>query len=245
MADDANLDLDVTTRHEAEGEVSVARIFVPMVRGYTRAAEPTLTVDCRSAEDLETEIERLKAELDRALEGARQQLGGAHPARRPSAEPAEEGAPAPPRARPRLGEGLLVRDVMTTPVETANRNDPLSRAEQLMSQGRFRHVVVLDEEDLVVGVLSRRDIFYGALGWSMGQGRLAHDRLLEATPVKDVMRTEVVTTRPDTPLAEAAGRMLERKIGCLPVVDADRLVGILTEGDFVTLLAPNDQPPSS
>ncbi|MEO6027095.1 MAG: CBS domain-containing protein [Candidatus Binatia bacterium] len=51
------------------------------------------------------------------------------------------------------------------------------------------------------------------------------------------MTTAVVSTTPGATLAEAAKTMLERKIGCLPVVDGGRLVGILTESDFVTLAA--------
>jgi len=55
--------------------------------------------------------------------------------------------------------------------------------------------------------------------------------------VKEVMTTDVITTRPDMALAEAAKTMLERKMGCLPVMDGGRLVGILTESDFVALVA--------
>ena len=49
------------------------------------------------------------------------------------------------------------------------------------------------------------------------------------------MTNEVLTTTPDTPLADAARQMLERKIGCLPVLEDSQLVGILTEADFVAL----------
>lgn len=52
---------------------------------------------------------------------------------------------------------------------------------------------------------------------------------------REVMSSEVVTTAPDATLVDAARLMMERKIGCLPVVDDGRLVGILTEGDFVAL----------
>jgi CBS domain-containing protein len=55
--------------------------------------------------------------------------------------------------------------------------------------------------------------------------------------VKEVMTTELVTTTPDTPLVEAARLMAHRKLGCLPVLEEGRLVGILTEGDFVLLAA--------
>jgi CBS domain-containing membrane protein len=49
------------------------------------------------------------------------------------------------------------------------------------------------------------------------------------------MRTEVVTVTPDERLADAARRMLEKKIGCLVVIDNEQIVGILTESDFVRL----------
>ena len=51
--------------------------------------------------------------------------------------------------------------------------------------------------------------------------------------IKDVMTTLVLTTTPETPLADAARMLIEHKIGCLPVLDGERLAGILTEGDFV------------
>lgn len=51
------------------------------------------------------------------------------------------------------------------------------------------------------------------------------------------MTTDVVTTTPDTPLREAARTMLERKIGCLVVVEGERVVGIIAESDFVKLVA--------
>jgi len=56
-------------------------------------------------------------------------------------------------------------------------------------------------------------------------------------PVKEVMAANLLTTTPDTPLSEAARLMAERKIGCLPVVEKDNLIGILTESDFVAHFA--------
>ena len=125
---------------------------------------------------------------------------------------------------------------MTADVKTLRRNDQLSAADELMKVGRFRHVVVLDDDDSVAGVLSQRSIFYGALAWSLGLGTFAHQKALESFAVKDVMETDVVMVYPDSALGEAATTMMERKIGCLPVVDAHRLVGILTEGDFLAML---------
>ena len=57
--------------------------------------------------------------------------------------------------------------------------------------------------------------------------------ILRRRRVGEIMVTEPETIEPDTPLAEAAEIMLENKIGCLPVTEGTRLVGILTEADFV------------
>jgi len=125
---------------------------------------------------------------------------------------------------------------MSAEVATVLRNDQLLIADDLMRLGRIRHTPVLDESTgEVVGVVSQRDLFRGALARSLGYGEHAQQKMLGMLRVKDVMTTDPVTVRPDAPLAEAARIMLERKIGCLPVVEAGKLVGILTESDFVRL----------
>lgn len=132
---------------------------------------------------------------------------------------------------------LRVRDVMSTDVTTIRRNDALSMADEVMKLGRVRHLPVVDDDDdkLVVGVVSQRDMFRGALAKALGYGAHAQDKVLGMLVVKEVMTDPAVTTTPDAPLVDAAARMLEAKIGCMPVVDGGRLVGILTEADFVRL----------
>jgi CBS domain-containing membrane protein len=85
--------------------------------------------------------------------------------------------------------------------------------------------------------VTQRDLFRDALAHALGYGKSAQRKILDTLAVKDVMATEVVTIRPDASLVYAARVLTERKIGCLPVVDDGRLVGILTEGDFVALIA--------
>jgi CBS domain-containing membrane protein len=122
-------------------------------------------------------------------------------------------------------------------VRTIDKNDSLANASRAMESGGFRHLVVVDGDNAIEGVLSHRDLFHGPLAWSLGQGRSAYEKLLEASRVKDAMHEDVETVEASTPLREAAALMLQRKIGCLPVVEADRLAGLLTEGDFVMLVA--------
>ena len=135
-----------------------------------------------------------------------------------------------------------VRDVMSREVKTLRRNDQLTLADDLMKQERIRHLPVLDDDgEAVVGILSQRDMFRGALAHALGYGETAQRRMLGLLVVKEVMTSQVVTVAPDALLSDAARTMVERKIGCLPVVDGGKLVGVLTESDFVALLARRER----
>jgi CBS domain-containing membrane protein len=134
-------------------------------------------------------------------------------------------------------ENLRVRDIMTAEVTTLQRNDKLTLADDIMRLGRIRHLPVLDENGQLAGIVTQRDLFRGALAKALGYGERAQRQLMDTLVVKEVMTSDVITTTPDTPLAEAARVLIEHKIGCLPVVEAGRLVGIITEEDFVALAA--------
>lgn len=135
-------------------------------------------------------------------------------------------------------EGLRVRDIMTQEVITLKRNETLTLADDIMQLGRIRHLPVLgDDGQQLVGIVSQRDLFRGALARALGYGQHAQRKVLDTLFVKEVMSSDVITTTPDTPLVEAARVLVERKIGCLPVVEDGRLVGIVTEGDFVAMVA--------
>jgi CBS domain-containing protein len=135
--------------------------------------------------------------------------------------------------------GLRVRDLMQREVATLQRNDKLTIADDVMRLGRIRHLPVVDEDsdEPVVGLVSQRDLFRGALTRAFGYGAVAQRKVMSSLVVKEVMSTPVTTTTPDASLRDAARVMLEKKIGCLPVVEGGKLVGILTESDFVALYA--------
>jgi len=101
-------------------------------------------------------------------------------------------------------ESLRVRDVMTPDVTTLQRNDKLTLADDIMRLGRIRHLPVLDEDGQLAGILTQRDLFRGALAKALGYGERAQRQLMDTLVVKEVMTAEVLTTTPDTPLAEAA-----------------------------------------
>lgn len=132
---------------------------------------------------------------------------------------------------------MKVRDLMSTEVQTVTRNDSAAVADERMQTHRIRHLPVLGEEGELAGILSRRDVFRTALKRTLGYGESAQDRLLGMLLVKEVMTNEVETVSPDAPIAEAARRMLDKKISALVVVEAGRIVGMLTESDFVRHVA--------
>jgi CBS domain-containing protein len=131
----------------------------------------------------------------------------------------------------------LVRDVMTSDVVTLDRNEKLAVADDVMRLGRIRHLPIVDEQGKLAGIVSQRDLFHSGLMKALGYGSHAQHNVLDMLVVKEAMRNEVVTTTPTTPLVQAAKLMLEKKIGCLVVMDGDEIAGILTESDFVKLVA--------
>jgi len=136
-----------------------------------------------------------------------------------------------------VGGKVRVRDLMSAEVTTLRRNDALSIADDVMRLGRIRHLPVVDDDGALVGIVSQRDLFRGALARALGYGRHAQQKLLGQLLVKEVMTNDPVTIAPDAPIAEAAQLMLRRKIGCLVVVEDGSIAGILTESDFVKRFA--------
>lgn len=130
-------------------------------------------------------------------------------------------------------EGLRVRNLMTVDPGTVQPDDALVVASQLMRLGRIRHLPVVDEAGNVVGILSDRDLAAGPYLRAAGIDFANESRLLDRIQVREVMAQRVASTAPDAPLEEAAKLMNLRKVSCLPVLDGEELVGILTERDFV------------
>jgi CBS domain-containing membrane protein len=241
ITEERSLDLDLDHAGRGDKAHPVARVAVVGTMGFTRdGADATISLDCESSAALEREVERLHAELDDALERGLQLLNGnarAAASRRATRKPRAAAADAPAPARPRLSVPWTVAELMTRTVKTVGANEPAAAAKQAMDAGGFRHLVVVGEDGEIEGVLSQRDLFFGPLAWSIGQGLAGYEKLLQAARVKDVMHTDVATVEPGSPLTEAAALLREKKVGCLPVVEGDRLVGLITEGDFVAWVA--------
>ena len=219
---------------------ALARIFVETAVSFLKRNGATvLSKSCKSEENLRAEVARLREELA-TLEEEGARLFAGLPREAPGEDQPTETAPVGSGEKPSLNIDPKVRvaECMSRPVTTVGRNQMLSEAAVLLDEGNFRHLVVLDDEELeVVGILSKRQIALSAIDWVMGHGTTAYERMIESTPVKEVMETKVISVSPEAPLSEAAAMLSTEKIGCLPVMEGDELVGILTEGDFVSLLS--------
>jgi CBS domain-containing membrane protein len=125
-----------------------------------------------------------------------------------------------------------VREIMTPVVETLSVGDTLATARRQLERGRIRHLPVIDGDERVIGLITHRKILEAWV--SHGHPNLEKPRdVARDVPVEMLMEKNVQTVTPETPAVRAAALLESHKFGCLPVVDAGRLVGIVTEADFV------------
>ena len=126
----------------------------------------------------------------------------------------------------------LVREIMATVVETLSLGDTLAVARRRMESGRIRHLPIVDGDERVVGLITHRRILEA---WVSHGHPDQEDPAVVArdVPIEMLMEKNVETVTPDTPAAQAAALLETRKFGCLPVTDEGKLVGIVTEADFM------------
>ncbi|MDR7480921.1 MAG: CBS domain-containing protein [Armatimonadota bacterium] len=130
---------------------------------------------------------------------------------------------------------MLVRDCMTPDPTTVAPQTSLGDALRVMRRQRIRHLPVM-ERDRLVGIVTWTDLMRASPSPASGLAAWEIPELLAQAPVRDVMTEHPVTVAPDLPVEDAARLLRERKIGSLPVVDGDRLVGIVTESDLFDAL---------
>ena len=138
------------------------------------------------------------------------------------------------------GNYARVENYMTTDLFTVHADDPIEMAANLMVWELIRHIAVEDHDHRLVGLITQRSVLRFVLA---GGSTLR-------TPISELMRRDVATVRPDTPTLDALRMMRQLRLGCLPVVENDRLVGIVTEGDLIEIASKmleqqlgNGEPP--
>ena len=138
-----------------------------------------------------------------------------------------------------MANRLRVRDLMTQGVFAVGVNDDLETIHTLMAERNIRHAPVVSDGGLLLGLVTQRDLIRNSLK-SQALPPSAMAAAMQTTTAGEIMTLNVATAKPDQDIREAARVMLDHKYGCLPVVDGTRLVGIVTESDFVRFLAAGD-----
>lgn len=129
---------------------------------------------------------------------------------------------------------MIVEEIMKTELITLSKDHTIEDACRLMEEKRIRHLPIIDENQLLVGLVTDRDI----------RDAMPSRYLCESTPeilknsLESLMTTELITSHPLDFVEEIAALFYEHSIGCLPIVNDRKLVGIVTETDLLhTLIA--------
>ena len=128
-----------------------------------------------------------------------------------------------------------IREAMTPSPLVISEEASLYDARRMMSDNHIRHLPVTGVDGSVVGLFTQRDLLACTVSILAEVDRKAQDELEQAIPVREVMTSNIIGVQQDSDVIEAADYFLEHMHSCLPVFDDDKLVGILTEVDFIKL----------
>ncbi len=132
---------------------------------------------------------------------------------------------------------MNVSEIMTSNPVSVQPTDSLLNATKLLKENGFKHLPVVNGGGTLIGVVTDRDLKRASA--SDATTLEVHELLylLDKITVEKVMTHDPATIGPEDDVQAASKILVERKIGCLPVVDGNKLEGIVTKGDLVNLLA--------
>lgn len=139
---------------------------------------------------------------------------------------------------------MLVKDRMTSNPITVTPDTYFLDAMRIMGERRFRHLPVVDKKDKLVGIVTQTDMLHASPSPATALSVSEVNYLLANLRIRDVLTSPVITVSKEVPLEEAARVMVKNKVGCLPVMEEGKLVGVITETDifrsFVEILGGED-----
>ena len=131
---------------------------------------------------------------------------------------------------------MFVKDRMTPNPICGTPDMPVTEAQDLMIEKGFRHLPILDQNERMVGLVTRRSLLKALPSDVSNFSRFEISYTLAKIKVHTVMVEDVITIQPDTPIEIAARVMADERIGCLPVLDEGELVGIITDNDLFNIM---------
>lgn len=121
----------------------------------------------------------------------------------------------------------LAKDIMSVDILTVRDDRDLNFTEVLLEAKNIRHIPVVDKQQRLVGLVSMRDICR----------YLSTGNASQFIPIREIMSTRVITAEPDTGIAELARMMLTNNISAIPIVIDGKILGMVSEKDFLTLVS--------
>jgi acetoin utilization protein AcuB len=121
---------------------------------------------------------------------------------------------------------------MSRPVISIHPDMPIQDALNLMHKEHLRRLPVVDKRGKLVGIVSERDLLHASPSDATSLSVWELNYLISKITVDRIMTKDVITITEDTPLEEAARLMADGKVGCMPVMHDDEMVGIITETDL-------------
>jgi CBS domain-containing protein len=131
-------------------------------------------------------------------------------------------------------------EIMNRDLVTVDKQASLRRARRILDQHRIRHLLVVDGKRLV-GIVTDRDLRQAAPSSKSPLTISERQEFMDELKVLEVMSRKLITASSTTTIREAAKVMVREKIGCLPVVDGNQLVGIVTQADLLEVLVRGEQ----
>ncbi len=127
---------------------------------------------------------------------------------------------------------MLVRETMTANPVVVHPDTSFGDAMELLRAKKIRRLPVVDDKGVLVGIVVEKDLLKAAPSPATTLSVYEIPYLLSKLKIKDIMTKRVITVEEDWPLEEAARVMVEHKIGCLPIVRGNQVIGIITETDI-------------
>ena len=129
---------------------------------------------------------------------------------------------------------MKLEEIMAKRVVTIDMDDTLDVIRKIFDKVRFHHLVVIDEQDEVIGVISDRDVLKALSPYLDTISEQERDQVTLNKKTHQVMSRQPITASPEDSIEQAAALLLENRISCLPVISEDQsLVGIVTWKDIL------------
>jgi CBS domain-containing protein len=130
---------------------------------------------------------------------------------------------------------ITVNEIMSTDLQTLHESDTVHDARKLMTERHIRHIPILDQDGILKGLVTQRDILAATLSKiedASNEERLSFEL---SVPLKEIMTQNISVIDRHANIRKAALRLQSHKHGCLPVVADGKLIGIVTDTDFIAV----------